>query len=49
VCGNASPLPRGAAAIVLPITHRAGRKSSFAYASYLALGALVMLLASAPA
>ena len=39
----------GAAAILLLITHRAGRKSSFAYAPYLALGALVMLLASAPA
>jgi len=49
VCGNASRIPRGAAAIVLPITHRASRKSSFAYAPNLALGALVMLLASAPA
>ena len=35
----------GAAAIILLITHRAGRKSTFAYAPYLALGALVMLLA----
>ena len=34
----------GAAAILLLLTHRAGRKSSFAYAPYLALGALVMLL-----
>ena len=39
----------GAAAIILLLTRRAGRKSSFAYAPYLALGALVMLLASAPA
>ena len=39
----------GAAAILLLVTHRAGRKSTFAYAPYLALGALVMLLASAPA
>jgi prepilin signal peptidase PulO-like enzyme (type II secretory pathway) len=34
----------GAAAIILLITHRAGRKSTFAYAPYLALGALAMLL-----
>ena len=34
----------GAAAIILLLTHRAGRKSTFAYAPYLALGALVMLL-----
>jgi prepilin signal peptidase PulO-like enzyme (type II secretory pathway) len=39
----------GAAAIILLITRRAGRKSYFAYAPYLALGALVILLAGVPA
>jgi len=39
----------GAAAMLLLITRRAGRKSSLAYAPYLALGALVLLLASVPA
>jgi len=35
----------GAAAVVLLVTRRAGRKTYIAYAPYLALGALVMLLA----
>ena len=38
----------GAAAMLLLITRRAGRKSSLAYAPYLALGALLTLLVSVP-
>ncbi len=39
----------GAAALVLLATRRAGRKTAIAYAPYLALGALLILLAGAPA
>ena len=38
----------GVAAIVLLLTRRAGRKTYIAYAPYLALGALVVLLTSVP-
>ncbi len=36
----------GVAAIILLITRRAGRKSTIAYAPYLALGAIIVLLAA---
>ncbi len=36
----------GVAAIILLVTRRAGRKSTMAYAPYLALGGVSVLLAS---
>ena len=47
--GQGAATPKPAPVVPLSRPHRAGRKSSFAYAPYLALGALVMLLANAPA